>query len=371
MQLIERSTWTSIRRPPLATVPPEIPDEIDDESEALRAILDEFSSKMQADGAFVVWSDGHGEQVVLCASGRCTSAAAPERKLLVEPVARIPTRGVYWRTFDGPGGSWQALTTSVPTDGGMVTMNALFRRMTDVTRSRARESALLAMPLLQGLFRLWSLRRRMAARLKAFTDVLNNADMGLILVNRRGHLLFANKTAERLMDQRDGIRRCDAAVSATHIGDSMRLHAAIEHVVSAQDSFGGCMAEAAPVVALRRNGAKRPLLAAVVPSDGADGGERAAAAIYLFDPGQDLRLRLEPVCRFYGLSPVETRLACCLAEGGSVVEAAEKLRVREQTARSYLKQIFIKTATNRQAELVSLLLKSCVRTAPECGIGLV
>jgi DNA-binding CsgD family transcriptional regulator len=110
----------------------------------------------------------------------------------------------------------------------------------------------------------------------------------------------------------------------------------------------------------------------VVPSDGVEAGsEGAAAAIYLFDPGQDLQLRLEPACRFYGLSPVETRLACCLAEGGSVVEAAERIRVREQTARSYLKQIFIKTATNRQAELVSLLLKSCIRTAPECSIGLV
>jgi DNA-binding CsgD family transcriptional regulator len=40
------------------------------------------------------------------------------------------------------------------------------------------------------------------------------------------------------------------------------------------------------------------------------------------------------------------------------------MHVTEQTARSYLKQIFVKTETNRQAELVRLMLTSSVRTAP-------
>ena len=53
-----------------------------------------------------------------------------------------------------------------------------------------------------------------------------------------------------------------------------------------------------------------------------------------------------------------------LANGNSLVDSAKAMHVTEQTARSYLKQIFVKTETNRQAELVRLMLTSSVRTAP-------
>ena len=40
--------------------------------------------------------------------------------------------------------------------------------------------------------------------------------------------------------------------------------------------------------------------------------------------------------------------------------AAKRLGVQDQTARSYLKQIFAKTETNRQTDLLQLLLKSAI-----------
>jgi DNA-binding CsgD family transcriptional regulator/PAS domain-containing protein len=339
-----------------------------EEAETLRLILEHFNADMEADGAFLLWDGGPGRQAVLCSSGECGIDAANEH--LLEGTGVVPEGGVYWRTVEVAGGSLQALTICVPAPNGTMTLNSLFRRITDGTRVRAREVALKGLPLLRGLFAILSLRRGMVARLHALTSALDNADMGLILADRRAQLLFANRVAQRLMDRRDGIRCSGGAIGATLLADSLALHAAIEHVVSGGGL--GPMAESAPVVALRRSGAERPLLAAVMPGD-ADGDtpEGAGVAIYLFDTGEDLQLRLEPACRFYGLSPVETRLACCLAEGFSVTEAAEQLRVREQTARSYLKQIFMKTATNRQGELVSLLLKSCVRIAPQCSIDLV
>src|SRR5690606_12803303 len=42
-------------------------------------------------------------------------------------------------------------------------------------------------------------------------------------------------------------------------------------------------------------------------------------------------------------------------------KAAERLDLQEQTARTYLKHIFEKTDTHRQAQLVELMLKSAVR----------
>lgn len=110
-------------------------------------------------------------------------------------------------------------------------------------------------------------------------------------------------------------------------------------------------------------------MAAVVPTGRPS--EVSAAVIYVFDPSQNLHPLVEPVCAFYRLTAVEAKLACLLADGMSLADAAEAIAVRGQTARSYLKQIFLKTDTKRQAELVWLMLRSAVRTAPAARAGLV
>jgi DNA-binding CsgD family transcriptional regulator len=64
--------------------------------------------------------------------------------------------------------------------------------------------------------------------------------------------------------------------------------------------------------------------------------------------------------RSYGLTPSETRLALALLEGQSLRAAAAATAISYQTARSQLKQIFAKTGTRRQAELVRALLAASV-----------
>lgn len=58
----------------------------------------------------------------------------------------------------------------------------------------------------------------------------------------------------------------------------------------------------------------------------------------------------------YGLTPSEQRLCGYLASGKSLAEAAHLLSVTENTVRERVKRVFSKTATNRQAELVRLIL---------------
>ena len=55
--------------------------------------------------------------------------------------------------------------------------------------------------------------------------------------------------------------------------------------------------------------------------------------------------------RLYGLTPSQSHLAELLASGSSLKEAARRLGIAEGSARQYLKIIFRKTGTNRQADL--------------------
>lgn len=340
---------------------------VDEDGEAaMNLMAAEMSRALEADGIQIVWHDGAHPRI-LYADGAC-EAESVEGYLLQQRVAASLHDGVQGRAPEGRwltvGDDCAGMTTSFAAQGGHVTITAFFRRIGDTTRAKARESAARLLPLLKPFFHVWALRRRAMARLRGLTAAVNKCDVGILLLDERGQVTFANEAAEALLDESDGLRLNGTMLSGGKLADTLRLQAAIEHVLE-----GAMQADqsVSPVVALNRRD-RRPLLTAVTAGDGE--GE-CAAIVYLFDPEQNLSPLLEPVCKLYGLSPVETKLTCHLAEGSSLAVAAERIRVREQTARSYLKQIFLKTDTNRQAELVWLMLKSTVRTAPTCRASFV
>jgi DNA-binding CsgD family transcriptional regulator len=67
-------------------------------------------------------------------------------------------------------------------------------------------------------------------------------------------------------------------------------------------------------------------------------------------------------CHF-GLTPAEARLALHLVAGETLRSAEAKLSITYETARTHLKNIFNKTGTCRQAELVIAI----VTALPACG----
>ena len=81
---------------------------------------------------------------------------------------------------------------------------------------------------------------------------------------------------------------------------------------------------------------------------------------------------LDPALRdLYGLTAQERRLAILLYEGAALPEAAQSIGIELSTARSHLKNIFAKTQTRRQTQLVRVLA-SCAAVAaspPNGGCG--
>jgi DNA-binding CsgD family transcriptional regulator len=69
--------------------------------------------------------------------------------------------------------------------------------------------------------------------------------------------------------------------------------------------------------------------------------------------------------RAFKLSVAEARLACRLVEHRSLAAASNACGIASTTARGYLKQIFAKTATRRQAELIGLLMAFAALNGPE------
>ncbi|WP_294395438.1 PAS domain-containing protein [uncultured Sphingomonas sp.] len=215
-------------------------------------------------------------------------------------------------------------------------------------------------PFAVGYFHLWQLNRLHMRRYRALEAALDCTQIGVLLVDRSLQIIFANKAAEEILAANDGLGRHNGRLRATHISDGVNLQAALSCIELQSDSRFADTGQA-PLIAFRRK--KLPsLVATFVPAHAiAPEPGDVVATIYVVDPRLDTVRSLTPLCRLYGLSPVETRLVCHLAAGETLAAAADQMHIREQTARSYLKQIFIKTDTNRQTELVVLMLSSLLR----------
>ena len=84
----------------------------------------------------------------------------------------------------------------------------------------------------------------------------------------------------------------------------------------------------------------------------------AAAVVSITDPEVTAVPDDVTLSQTFGLTPAEARLTRLLAEGTSLAEAAARLGLRRETARTRIKIIFEKTGTHRQAELVSLVMRA-------------
>jgi DNA-binding CsgD family transcriptional regulator len=88
----------------------------------------------------------------------------------------------------------------------------------------------------------------------------------------------------------------------------------------------------------------------------------AHAAVSVLIVDSEARPKLDPAIlrELFSLTPAEARVTAKLGGGWSAEEIAEELGVSLETIRTHIRRILSKTATARQGQLISLVL----RTAP-------
>ena len=249
----------------------------------------------------------------------------------------------------------------IPSHSRLV-ISAFFNELDEAQRSAAEDVYVNRRPFAVGYFRLWQLDRTRSRRIDALETALNLTDCGVFLVSRAGDLVFSNVTGTAILDKGEGLRRSRGSICATELSDAVRLQVALEHTINmnCECCRGAASDQRAPVMTLQRS-AKAPLIAAVMPAEKqASEPNDVAAILYVLDPARNTNHLMQSVCKLYHLSPVESRLTSLIAGGATLCHAAEQMRIKEQTARTYLKQIFLKTGTTRQGELIRLVLSSLI-----------
>jgi DNA-binding CsgD family transcriptional regulator len=175
---------------------------------------------------------------------------------------------------------------------------------------------------------------------------------GVVIVDNRLGIMFANRTAEELLAEGDGLYRdgdCIAAGMSDGTATLRRLIAGGSNGNGLPGTGGRCT--------LTRCKGQAPLSVLAVPIRGETSWiapRRPAAVLFVTDPDCDARARAEALRRRFGLTRAETSFFGEIVKGDGIQAAADRLGVSLATARTHLRHVFEKTGTQRQAELVGL-----------------
>lgn len=90
-----------------------------------------------------------------------------------------------------------------------------------------------------------------------------------------------------------------------------------------------------------------------------------AALLSFYHPDSPPIVDSDLLASAFDLTPAECRVACHIAEGRTPKEIAAKIGVQHDTVRKQLQAIYQKTATNRQVDLIRLLLNLPAHPAPD------
>lgn len=206
------------------------------------------------------------------------------------------------------------------------------------------------------------------ARARSDEALWNRLPYGVVLLEDNGRILWSNSAADAIISRSDGLTARGGMLQAKGAEDNAAL---LKLIGEAAETATGRGIEAGGALAVPRD-ARRPLAVLVAPFS-IDRTlhnmpvHRPAVVVLINDPDCHPQPPAEMLAKLYRFTRRETALACLLIQGLDLREAADRLDVGMSTVRTHLRQIFEKTGTRRQAQLVSLLLRSVavLRTEPD------
>ena len=195
----------------------------------------------------------------------------------------------------------------------------------------------------------------------AAREALDHGECGVIAVRGDHSIVFSNAAGAQHLAGRQGLHLRRGALRPVDHGKAIRFEAALDSVIDPAAGDGIRRPRASVMLLDGSRDDPRSTIIVIAPaghpSADRDQARGAAAMVYILPPAQGSARGLDTLCRLHGLSRVESQLITHLMEGLTISEAAVRMRVKIETARTYLKQVFAKTGMHRQTDLVTLMTR--------------
>jgi len=186
------------------------------------------------------------------------------------------------------------------------------------------------------------------------TELLGRNPAAVLLLDAQKRVVYSNRRAALLNADNDGIRIGANGITLCSRADDERLQCLVAQALSPISGAapGGTMRAARP-------SGKRPYALFVSPMptrSPALSALRPAVCLVITDPDLHPPLAAHRLRAAFQFTDAEAKLAALLVTGQSLRSAARTLGITYGTARVRLAELFAKTETRRQGELISLLL---------------
>lgn len=181
---------------------------------------------------------------------------------------------------------------------------------------------------------------------EALAAVLDYFPVGVVVLDEAGNERHRNRAARILLgeieEDLDERGQTGSAEDLREVLGQILKNSADEHL-----SFHSLSLEPE-----RIRGAFQTLKVSLSEGSSEEGG----VVIFLTQPHQEREASPELLARMYDLTPAAASVAALLIGGLTTEEIADALGIEVTTVRSHLRQLFDRTGTSRQAELVQRLL---------------
>ena len=179
--------------------------------------------------------------------------------------------------------------------------------------------------------------------------VLDLIALGIVLLDSDGKVIHANRAAQKMAHEADYYSLRRDKLTATDPDCNRALRRTIDEVKAPEtEKVGG--------VILHAHDSSISALIGKLGCELEPSRNGAEIAVFLSSPTQSKMVSEELLIDLFSLTPTEARIAALLASGARSSEVAQKLSISATTVSFHMRNLFQKTGTNRQIDLVAMIL---------------
>ena len=259
----------------------------------------------------------------------------------------------FYKEWIKPQGTLGAL--SVNLEKGLLRTSMINVQMMVPLRDQMRYRLGLLVPHLQRAVAIGRLFEQNKITAQALTQTLDHVEAAVFLVDAKAGITFANDTAKQMLGEATLVRQENNALRAV-ASEANRILRNIFVAAEKGDASVGVRGVAVPL----KNASNEAWFAHVLPLTSgrrqqAGNDHAAVAAVFIRKTAPNALSPLEEIAKLYKLTASEVRVLDAVLKVNGVRAIAEMLGVSQATVKTHLQNVFRKTGTKRQSELVKLI----------------
>lgn len=179
--------------------------------------------------------------------------------------------------------------------------------------------------------------------------VLDLIALGIVLLDSDGNVVHANKAAQKVAHDAAFYSLSNGKLTAAEPDCDRALRRTIDEVKApGTEKVGG--------VILHAHDRSISALIGTLGRQLEPNRNGAEIAVFLSSPTQAEMVSERLLIDLFSLTPTEARIAALLASGARSSEIAQRLHISATTVSFHMRNLFQKTGTNRQIDLVAMIL---------------